>query len=215
MRVLTESEFNELIANLITPQNHSAYENNPFHRSLDHELIYFYYLDDLSDVNHPKPRMYIYDPPNPLRNRAEIRAAIRICAQNASDNGRNPRLRGYGFDLMKWTKRSLIVIVVDHDGWKFSDGNGVVFLPGNGKKPNHTFFDAFNYNLTITDANGQPKEVSAVSFENHMVDQYGEDLGIGIEEQFEYLLVDKSGPNFRAQPIDPGGMNLGPPVPPP
>lgn len=210
-----EQAADQFIDNLITPRNRSIYDNNPLHRSIDHERIYFYYVTDTTVRPYPKPKFYIYDAPNPMRNRAEIRAKIKHCAQNASDGGNDPLLYDLGFDAVEWTKRSLIVIVIDYDGWKFKKNGAVVFEPGNGIQPNHTFFDALDYDFPIRDKSGVSKEVSSVCFENHMVDEYGYDLGIGVREYFNYWLIDRSGSRLFGQPIDPGGVNLGPPVPPP
>jgi hypothetical protein len=216
MESLSESEVEEIFSDKITDRNHWAYRNNPFQKSIDHERIYLYYVDLIESNKEPNPWVYLFDPPRPLRNRDEIREAIEYLAQNAAVQGNRPHHIGQGFEFIKWTMRSLIVIVIDftnsEDGerWKFKHNGGILFLDDGEHTPNHTFYDAFDYNLNVTGVNGNSREVSALCFENHMAGEDKRPLGAG-EERFKYNLYPGARGRFYPQPIDPGGTNLGPP----
>jgi len=214
MESLSEREVEEIFSNKITDRNHNAYRNNPFGKTIDHTRIYLYYVDLVEPGKEPNPWVYLFDAPNPLRNKPAVREAIEELAQNAALVRINSKYIGRGFELVKWTMRSLIVIIVDFtdDGrrWKFLHNGGILFFDDGKHTPNHTFYDAFDYNFDVKDVDGISREVSALCFENHMAGEDGRPLGAG-QEKFKYDLYPGARGRIYPQPIDPGGTNLGPP----
>ena len=218
MATLSDREVQELVDAKTSGTNHSAYMSNPMHKSIDHVRIYFYYMTEPEVKPEPLPTIYLYDAPSPLRNRGAVRRAIEDLAQNAAWEGIHPRpvATGVKFDFIKWTMRSLIVIVIDYPNiagkynWEFKEGAAIAFYEDGVHTPNHTFYDAFHHTFDISDKQGKSKRVSALCFENHMAGADRLPLGAG-EEKFKYDLYAGPDGRFLPHPIDPGGTNLGPP----
>lgn len=61
-----------------------------------------------------------------------------------------------------------------------------------------------------------PRRTSAACFTDYMIaDEFGNPLAYGEKQHFKFWMFPKDPIKSRPNPIDPGGTNLGPPVPPP
>jgi hypothetical protein len=90
---------------------------------------------------------------------------------------------------------------------------------------NHTFFDALDVPVTMPIRNPRPGEAiederSAVVFINHLkADDIGNDLGAGAGQFFQFKMFFSvkfaDGTDGMTVVLDPGGTNMGPPLPPP
>ncbi len=84
--------------------------------------------------------------------------------------------------------------------------------------PNHTFYDAIDFEKVTITKNGTDVDGQAVAFINHMKQADGSDLG-PTPERYEfgmYFDVEFSGGSSKKLTfvIDPGGTNQGPPLEP-
>lgn len=150
--------------------------------------------------------------------------------QNLVDNARNggsapaPDLTD-NFANIVWTRKSYVVIFVDEESWTLHRNGdpleGVRFNTLLGM-PNHTFFDADDLTVNVQDpVTGVVTQRSAIAIVNHMKrNEAGDDL-LQTEAQhfkfeiiFDVKFVDQSDAPMIVI-FDPGGTNLGPPIPPP
>lgn len=153
-------------------------------------------------------------------------------AKNARPSGlKDPRPDAEeNFQNIHWDRKSYIAIFLDEAHWKFHkfgvQDSAVVFItePKNGKTgtPNHSFFDAMDFELDMPIAGGPASDQrSAIVFVNHMKgDDQGTDLVEGQEEFFQFkMFVDVAFASGHSVPMtvifDPDGTNLGPPQAPP
>ena len=197
-----------------TPSNRLPYRRNPFHRTIDHLRVYFYYFTDPTTGSEPIPKVYVYDHYRPLWNRQKVEEIVEDLTVNAATGGNQPEQVAEGFDAVPWTKISLVAIVMDNPLWQFISGKAIFFEEREGREGNHSFFDAFDFDVPF-EADGAGRLASALCFTNHMVDAYGNDLAHGQREKFKYTLCVRNRQSLATIDIDPGGTNLGPPVPPP
>lgn len=210
----TIEEADDQIENLIRQGNSPIYRNNPRHFMLEPHRVYFYYVTDPYLKPEPYPPYYHYDHPMPIRNTAAARRIIDGLAQNAASGGSDPPIAGHGFNKEAWRRRSLIAILVDHKDWHFKPNSGIVFDPTKGHG-NHTFFDGFDHEVEITNEAGVTRTRTCVGFFNYMVNERGDPLDHDIREEFHFWMYSLERGRVVREPVDPGGTNLGPPVPPP
>ncbi|MEA3030213.1 MAG: hypothetical protein QOG13_1538 [Sphingomonadales bacterium] len=228
-----------------TPTNHSIYEERyvagkPGFDKLPH-CIFFYYVrvngNGTLEISH-----YFYENfdeegvslPIP-RDEATLNGLMKTLALNARPTGSgNPPANGSNFRNIVWNRKSYIGIFIDEGNWalhKFANQDpGVLFItdPKDGKAglENHTFFDAMDLDITMPifrPKSGAPTEDqrSAIVFMNHMkADEAGNDLGGGGTGQFFQFKMFfgvkfADGTDGMTVIFDPGGTNMGPPLPPP
>lgn len=114
----------------------------------------------------------------------------------------------------RWRKKSWIILVVDDPNYAF-DRPGVIIRADPASEPNHTFYDADQFNhMPVREPNSPAlSNVSAIYFMNHMKGGWDEnDVSPGQYQFFQFDFLPPIG--FPLVPDD-GGTNLGPPVPPP
>jgi hypothetical protein len=199
-------------------------------------VVHYRYVDgDINDPNTWQPIEY---------SEARLKPIVELLAKNARPGAPRPRNPepdpDENFENIEWNRKSYVAIFIDEANWKFHkfphQDSAVVFItePKNGVTgtENHAFFDAMDFEITmpINDPNApvaQFDERSAIVFINHMKrDERGTDLGHGLppgetEEQFFQfkLFLDVAFATGSGVPmtviLDPGGTNMGPPVPPP
>lgn len=116
----------------------------------------------------------------------------------------------------EWKRKSYLIALVDDPTFSFTADAAISVDSSGGRTPNHSFFDAKDFNdIELPALIGGTQTVSAVCVIDHMKKANGEDLAAGDEE--EYVI------RFNPDPIgfrfndgeDDGGKNVGPPVPPP
>lgn len=110
-------------------------------------------------------------------------------------------------------------------GWalhkRADGGTAIAFNIGKSSTPNHSFFDGRDLEVEIPDGGGGTDRRSAIALINHMKrNSDGEDLLEGDAQPFlfdVYVDASYSGSTGSALTVilDPGGTNMGPPVPPP
>lgn len=176
--------------------------------------IYYYYLRVEADG-----RLIVWHYFHQAVNQIEyvaLEAAVQDVAQRALA-GTLPK-EGENFELVEWKHKSYIVFVIDEEHWDYPQTRDAIFIDG----PNHTFFDAKNFSVTITDPQtGAPRQRPAVAMINHMKENdQGGDLPLGKRQPFKFSVVFNV--RFTNRPsggmiviFDPDGTNVGPPLPPP
>jgi hypothetical protein len=144
---------------------------------------------------------------------------------NARAQGQAFPLVGNDFVGIDWWRKSYVALFVDEANWALhkepeTGQAAVLFItePKDGQTgtPNHSFFDGQNLDIPMPDGLTR----SAFVCLNHMKkDEAGTDLAAGDHEFFQFKIFFRV--NFVAggPPLtvifDPGGTNLGPPIPPP
>jgi hypothetical protein len=123
----------------------------------------------------------------------------------------------------KWNRVSWVIFVIDQSDWRFipssATGNAAVVCRTSEAdlSPNHSFFDADTFLVTLKDKKGAERTVPAFRMINHMKGADGQNLP-KIDEKFKFSMfveVSSSPPGYMVWDIDPGGQNVGPPQPPP
>lgn len=204
---------------------HSKYPEYP-------KCLYFYYLrlepegtitiwkHFWSHTDRDDPTKRIPIEPRDLPGIIEERAIFARANPPSATNG-----VGVGFGDT-WKYRSYIILFVDEDSWKFHEKGDakdpVVFLVGDGKTPNHSFYDADDYIIKMDNPNPNiTKKINctSVAMINHMKDINEDDLK-NQSEVYHFDLffeVASSSPNTPTITviIDPTGTNQGPPIDPP
>lgn len=162
---------------------------------------------------------------------SRLKTLITELAENARGSKDNPRPYKHNFSDIRWRRKSYLVFLFDDSDWKlhtYQNKNGkkkraIIFYPyKNGTKltPNHTFYDALDFELSVASPDGSGREVRrAIAFINHMKNKDGDDLERGDDEPYEFgLYLDVELAIGRDPPItlviDPGGTNQGPPIDP-
>jgi hypothetical protein len=175
------------------------------------QTIYLYYVDEVVPGVEPVPRVYVRHYPAPIRNQLKLQELIATAAQEAADLA---PADDHGFGRFEWRQKSFVVIIIDADGWTYDEDNALVFKEEPGKFGNHTFFNAFHPSIEVV-KDGAAREVSVLCFTNWMATATGKDLVDDEREEFVFDLNPMRDGRVHPTPIDPGGTNLGPPVPPP
>ncbi len=190
--------------------------------------IYFYYIK-FGEYGVPDIRHYEEFAATPFDYYTDMPDKIKELAKSARDE--TGEVKGTNFENITWDRKGYIVIFMDSPDWELmptSNGGAVIFRPDKGSTPNHSFFDGMNIQVIMPPlGHGDDGRRTAIYFINHMKkSEFGDDLGIkqdgSKEVQFEYYAFDvcfqvkgQGGSLPTVFIIDPGGMNLGPPVPPP
>lgn len=175
---------------------------------------------------------------------AALKAIITRLAVNARPLGNPPRTRDPArdpighFTQVEWTHKSYIVFFIDEVNWRCHErlnGDAVIFIEKAGSqdwKPNWTFFDALQFDIDMPKRTGGTDQRTAIAFINHMkADDAGRDIGEDAagnplpgpwpmeRQKFQFLIclevLFDNGSSHMTVILDPGGTNLGPPVPPP
>jgi hypothetical protein len=200
------------------------------------QVVHYRYVD--GDIDHPETWQ-------PIEHSEErLGPLIEKLASNARPSGPKIPAPdpGGNFEDIKWDRKSYVAIFVDEANWQFhqapNENPAVVFLTElkNGKTgaPNHSFFDAMDFKIRMPIRRPKPGGPtsdlrSAIVFINHMKkDEKGTDIGknedgtdAGEEQQFFQfeMFLDVAFASGKSAPMtvifDPGGTNMGPPVPPP
>lgn len=179
--------------------------------------IYFYYID--GDQGSYRVRHYfkLYNAAiqrNDLPDLIEdlvANARLPLAAQDPQPNGSN-------FKNIVWRYKSYIVVLVDDPAFELVE-DAAVDLRYKETNHNHSFFDAKDFKIDLPRPDGGPgtQRVTAFCCINHMKRNLdGDDLKIN-EKQYYYFAVNDPQSNIRfgRRPDDDGGLNLGPPTPPP
>jgi hypothetical protein len=183
---------------------------------------YFYYVR-LDTDGRLRVKHYFYD------KGAEIpHASLPVVGQMLVDRVRagDPTLPmiGRNFERVVWQRKSYIIFFVDEENWTLhKNGNpldGIRF--DHSPTPNHTFFDAVDLQVTVTNAtSGAVTQRSAIAFINHMKrNAQGEDLLQDEAQAFKFdIIFDVKFADQSSAPMvvifDPDGTNLGGAIPPP
>lgn len=211
--------------------------------SLPPYCMYFYYLridqDGMLRVTH----YYFNDASDPIKNLDQLITAIAIFARTQRWDGslgkRPEMLRFANFKHIEYNRISYVVYFLDEANWDFLLDNGKPVVPFHVKKgsqpcePNYSFYDANVYPIEM------PKSATsdtrhALVMTNLMQNKDGKTLTKEDGEQhfaFDLLLrvkfanANEYDQNGQPMPdtddrrltvnFDPGGTNLGPPIPPP
>lgn len=173
---------------------------------------------------------------------SNLREIVTRLAKNARPGGprpkRPPRDRDVNFENLEWNRKCYVAIYIEEANWKFHkfpvDNSAIMFVTttqdGTVPAPNFSFFDAIDFEIempiTRPRRNGPTSDSrSAIVFVNHLKrdaegNALGGDNGEPEEQKFEFKMFVKV--NFSqgdSAPMtvifDPGGTNMGPPVPPP
>lgn len=215
MNALTQQEIDDL-DDLISTTNHRSYENYPHGSTIEPHQIYLYYITNPYELPDPNPLLFIKDYGRPIHNDSVMKSLVKKMVHRICDPDDNYIHDSEGFNNKKWTMRTYIVIVIDSRGWKFREDAGIIFDPTDDKTPNHTFFDGFDFDVDVDIGPLSPRKASAAGFINYMAaDEYGNPLARNEEQVFKFWLIPSNPAKSRSDPVDPGGTNLGPPVPPP
>ncbi len=151
-----------------------------------------------------------------------------------SNTGAGPAPTGGDFFGIEWSRVSYLAFVVDSDHWRmwkyFNEQEnreeiGLNFNFTQASTANHSFYDAVNLSVPITNKKGVAVTRDAIAFINHLkADSMGRELGAGKpqdqlpEKQFFafdlYMVVGKDPTKVPSSMfiIDPGGENMGPPT---
>ena len=213
-RSIERDEIQDIIARHLSPTNRNPYDRESFHGGMDPHMIYLYCWDhvDTAQNAQQKARAFKLDHDNAIYNRQVLVDRINERAQQIFD-GRRPD--GEYFESFDWERKSFIVILLTDPNWHFAEGKSIVFDESKGLG-NHTFFNAFHPKVRVR-TGGAELEIPALCFSNWMVDSYGRYLHDGQLEEFHYILLTIRNTNRERAlmaEIDPGGNNLGPPIPP-
>ena len=210
---MDRGEIRGAIERYLSPTNRNPYDREAFHGGMDPQMIYLYCWDVvLTQPNaQQRPRAFELNQESPIYNRQVLVDRINEHAQDIFDNRIQPA--GHSFESFIWRRKSFIVILLTASGWSFPEGESNVFDDTKGPG-NHTFFNAFHPDVTVR-TNGADRVIPALCFTNWMVDAYGRNLHDNQREEFHYILYPTRGVRAIKAEIDPGGTNLGPPVPPP
>jgi hypothetical protein len=215
VRSITKSEFEQIKNQTLTNINHPVYD--PGKVAISPECIYFYYVT-LTALKRPVVCVYYYDHKRPF-GAGELVESIKALARNARLNEDVPPKCGTTFECINWQRKSYFVMMLDHDDIFLMPDNAIMFDVAGGHTPNHTFFDGDDINIEVQNISGDMDLVPALCCINYMSrNEAGNDLGPEERQHFIYKIYTKSRtrPDFIGQDvIDPGGTNLGPPVPPP
>ena len=196
----------------------SASNRNPYDREYpqggaDPQMIYLYCWDHVD----PQPdaqqyaRAFKLNQDRPIHNRQVLVDRINEHAQDIFDE--RIEQDGDRFESFFWRRKSFIVVLLTDEAWAFPEGESIVFDEARGRG-NHTFFNAFHPNVRVRTESGR-RVIPALCFTNWMVDGYGRNLHDKQREDFHYNLYPVQDERALETEIDPGGTNLGPPVPPP
>lgn len=118
----------------------------------------------------------------------------------------------------EWKRKSYLIALVDDPGFRFTPDEAFYFDTSRKGLPNHTFFDAKDFDdieLPALDKPGEKQKVSAVCVINHMKRVDEGDLLKSDDPQFFAIRFCPSPMGIRPAREDDGGKNVGPPVPPP
>jgi hypothetical protein len=178
---------------------------------------WFYYMYRESEQSPYKVKHYFYDRPEGPIEYNELRSLITRWGKNARkpDDEQNPKPEREGWDYIEWHRKSYIVFLIDDLSYRFDRNEAIWFgYDDNGiTKPNHTFFDAKDYDdIKLPRSGGGTDDVAAVVCINHMKKREdGRDLR---DENQGFHFDFNPAVERRVTPED-GGTNMGPPVPPP
>jgi hypothetical protein len=199
--------------------------------------MYFYYVR-LEPEGTLTVRHYFWPNVDPLKpdewqpiEVGDLREIVTKRAQNARDEGQDPPVDpppSINFSNIVWRHKSYVVIFIDEDKWtlhkKQNKKPPVVFNLKEGSTPNHTFYDAddFDVDMPVPGYAAKKMKCSVVYFINHMKREGGDDLeeddgpnGDGREfYHFDlfFEVATTQGTNASMTVIiDPTGTNQGPP----
>jgi len=177
---------------------------------------YFFYFGPSKDGKRRFERYFYPSLHGPIK-RKHLRDLITQLALNARLPYAKQNPQPFDSDAKNvWTRKSYMIALVDDPTFKFDD-KAIKIGESGGGKPNHTFFDAKNFDdirLPDPDRPNRYQYVHAVCVVNHMKKASEEDIPDGEEENFMFSFhPDPAGRG--AMETDDGGKNLGPPAPPP
>ena len=186
-------------------RNDSKFEKRPW-------TAYFYYIAKTSN-GYALPVRYNYYSYHERIKRDDLDELIECLTHNARRQPADQEIKPSDINE-EWRKKSYIIFAIDDPNYEF-EKPGIVLDPSSGK-PNHTFYDAKNFNGIPVKIPGteQHSKVSAIAILNHMKRGWDEeDLMTGdLPQKFYFQFLPPI--RFPFLPDD-GGTNLGPPVPPP
>jgi hypothetical protein len=184
--------------------------------------VYFYYVR-LDTDGRLRVKHYFYDKGAPIPH-----DTLATVVQGLVDRIRagDPTLpiTGRNFQNLEWKRKSYIAFFVDEENWTLhKNGNpldGIRF--DNSPTPNHSFFDAVDLKVTVTNArSGAVTQRSAIVFINHMKrNAAGDDLQNTDAQAYKFdMIFDVKFSDDTTAPMvvifDPDGTNIGGPIPPP
>ncbi len=214
MPAIRQDEIDEIIRRKLSQTNRNPYNNDSFDGGMDPHTIYLYCWDRVNEHGPEQPcRGFKLFYERPIYNKVVLAERVNEAAQKIFNGEIEPD--GDSFESFEWQRKSFVVILLTdpETPWRFPKGKSIVFDEGLGEG-NHTFFNAFHPKVSVTTFAGE-KPIQALCFKNWMVDSYGRPLGDGLRENFHYWLFPVGGGRAVMAAIDPGGTNLGPPMPPP
>lgn len=177
--------------------------------------IYFYYvgLDSgkVDDIRH-----YYHDNGTVPIEYNDAKNIAQKLANNAALGDHVPPQTGSAFKNMVWRRISYFIFVVDHMKYTTWPTKSIEFNSKDGGLPNHTFYDATEFEVDVPRPIGPPVRRSAFMCINHMKYTNGSPWPTpNASEFFSFSLILKLGNYPEPWKYDPGGTNQGPPVGPP
>lgn len=216
----TKEENDEKIVTLARNPYKDAYKEKRHDDKFNKQpwSAYFYYVYRKQGENEYRVRQYYYASLHDEIERHELRMLITNLGTNARKpiDQQHPKPLRDDWKEMKWTRKSYLIFIIDVPGYQFVHDEAIVFdydISGT-RYDNHTFFDAKDFNdIRLPSGNGGTDEVAAAFCVNHMKrNEVGDDLVTGDIHPFHF----EFNPQLRRRIVpDDGGLNLGPPVPPP
>lgn len=212
---------------------YTAHPKTPGFEKTPH-CVYFYYVR-IDRSGKVRVDHYLYAegplkdptkwPPIPYKDMPDIVYKLALNGRPGVRCKDPPKLDTHNFDDIPWKRKSYIAIFIDEGNWSFhrrqAGKPSVAFDPDWGT-PNHSFFDALDlvFDMPNKYTKGTDKR-SAIFFINHMKrNAKGDDLLKWESQPFKFdmwlaaVFAETSQRGMTAN-FDPGGTNLGPPLPPP
>lgn len=222
MQPITVAGLEQLYGRLLKGGNRWVYEatggKEPYHRQ-PHSM-FFYYIDFLDD-GELDVRHYHFDNGKDPIEPGDLKKIIRSLALNARNKDQVPPQSGKSWQNIVWRRKSYIVILMDSAKWTFIPGKALVFNPEKGSQDNQSFLDGQDLRIDVSEDYDGTEMVTAFCCINHMKkNDKGDDIdkdptGKPEKQKFVFTLAFNVAGFPDPHTIDPGGENMGPPVPPP
>lgn len=183
--------------------------------------IYYYHVTDITTEPWKLKHYYLSD--NGDIRRGDLERLARSLGRNAMKiHGTPPPMRNEDFEDVYWTRISYIMFLFDIPGVSLQHNRAleIEYLDGSGRRrPNHTFFDADDFTVDLSDNGDGAHERPVVYCVNHLQkDTRGGRLE---EDETQYFIFNFNfeGNVVGVRPIirlpNSGGTNQGGGVPPP
>lgn len=217
------------LEDVTSPAGDNIFDPYPWLRKQPHSIYLLYFKLVGRDF---EQQAYYYVDGNPNRPISQRRAEE--ITQILTENARKPLANQVPQPLPQndwydntWERISYLIVVFDDPVWRITESQttgaaAVVFYQKGNSKPNHSFYDGKWFEINPEDPVTHARDVqTAVSMINYMVDENGVELGNNVREEFRFFVgLDVPVRTGRtrgtsALHLDPGGVNEGPPDPPP